>query len=509
MRITQIRPSGASVPDRGDAPAVSLAFWAIVLAMLPGVLDQTILATALPTIASDLGRLADVSWVVSAYVVAAAAFAPLWGKLGDRRGRKLVLEASLVIFLVASAVCGVAQSLWMLVVARAIQGAAAGGLMSLAQAAVGDLVSPRERGRYQGYIMAAFAIAAAIGPLLGGLLVDHASWRWVFYLNLPVGALALAGLHLRLPAVKLQAARTRLDLPGAALLAGGTITLMLACIWGGQRYAWDSPAIVALLITSAASVAVLIARTRRIEDPIVPLSVIGNRAVALASAALFLVVATMFSITVFVPLFLQTTTGAGPTQAGLLLIPMMVGITLSTNVAGRLIQRTGRYKIFPVAGLAVISAALLSLAALVEHPSQITTGIALTLFGLGFGMVGQVLIIAVQNAVEGRELGQAMALTGFFRALGGAIGAAVLGAVFAAHVGHSGSGTLALTHAGRLEVISGVHAVFLVAAPIALTAMLAVLALREVPLRGPGGAARSSQSGRQASGQPATAAATR
>jgi MFS family permease len=364
--------------------------------------------------------------------------------------------------------------------------------MSLAQAAVGDLVSPRERGRYQGYIMAVFAIAAAIGPLLGGLLVDHASWRWVFYVNLPLGALAVAGLHVRLPAVNVQAARTRLDLPGAALLAAATITLMLACIWGGQRYPWDSPAIVGLLIASAASAAGLVARTRRIEEPIVPLSVIGNRVVALASAALFLVVATMFSITVFVPLFLQTTTGASPTQAGLLLIPMMVGITLSTNVAGRRIQRTGRYKVFPLAGLAMIAAALFALSALVEHPSQITTGVALTLFGLGFGMVGQVLIIVVQNAVAGRELGQAMALTGFFRALGGAIGAAVLGAVFAARVGETGSGTLALTHAGRLEVISGVHTVFLVAAPIALAALLVVLALKEVPLRGPGGAARPS-----------------
>src|SRR5690348_15243173 len=189
--------------------------------MLPAVLDQTILATALPTIATDLGRLADVSWVVTAYVVAAAATAPLWGRLGDRCGRKLVLEFSLGLFLATSAVCGVAQSLWMLVVARGIQGAAAGGLMSLAQAAVGDLVSPRERGRYQGYIMAVLALAASVGPLLGGLLVEHASWRWVFYVNLPIGALALAGLHSRLPAAEVPTARSRLDLPGAALLASG------------------------------------------------------------------------------------------------------------------------------------------------------------------------------------------------------------------------------------------------------------------------------------------------
>src|SRR5579884_3751656 len=488
-----------NAPNSGDRGAVTVAFWAIVLAMLPGVLDQTILATALPRIASDLGRLADVSWVVAAYVVAAAAFAPLWGKLGDRHGRKRVLEATLALFLAASAVCGVAQSLWMLVVARSVQGAAGGGLMSLAQAAVGDLFSPRERGRYQGYIMAVFAVAASVGPLLGGVLVDHVSWRWVFYVNLPVGALALIGLHVRLPSVVVEAPRTRLDLPGAGLLVAGASALMLACIWGGQRYGWGSPQIVSLLALSGVLAAALVARTRRLEDAIVPLSLIGNRSVALVSAALFLVTATMFSITVFVPAFLQTTTGASPTQAGLLLIPMMVGITLSTNVAGRLIARTGHYKRFPMVGLALISAALLALAAVVEHPSRVTTGVALTLFGLGFGMVGQVLIIAVQNSVQGRQLGQAMAITGFFRALGGAVGAAVLGAVFASHV----------AHVGRLEVISGVHTVFLVTAPIALIALAAVLALRELPLRGPGGPASSAQPQRQSPGRPQHAGATR
>lgn len=474
-----------SVLDRADRTSPGLAFWAIVLAMLPAVLDQTILATALPTISSDLGRLADVSSVVTVYVVAAAAVAPLWGKLGDRRGRKAVLETSLVIFLLASAVAGLAHSLWMLIVARGVQGAAAGGLMALAQASVGDLVSPRERGRYQGYIMAVFAVAAAVGPLLGGLLVDHASWRWVFYLNLPVGALALAGLHLRLPSTEVRAPTGRLDLIGASILAGAASALMLALIWAGQRYAWDSPTIVALLATSAALGGALVVRTRRTADPIVPLSVIGNRPVALASAGLFLVVATMFSITVFVPLFLQTTTGASPTEAGLLMIPMMVGITLSTAVAGRLIERTGRYKIFPLTGLALISAALVLLAVVVEHPSRVTTGVALTVFGLGFGMVGQVLIIAVQNSVEGRELGLAMAVTGFFRALGGAVGAAALGAVFAGTVGHAGTGTLALAQAGRQAVIFGVHTVFLVAAPIGLVALLVVAAIKEVPLRGP------------------------
>jgi predicted MFS family arabinose efflux permease len=381
--------------------------------------------------------------------------------------------------------------------------------MSLAQAAVGDLVSPRERGRYQGYIMAVFALAASVGPLLGGLLVDHASWRWVFYVNLPIGAIGLAGVHLRLPAAEVQAPRARLDLPGAGLLAVSSGALILACIWGGERYGWGSPQIVALLALAAILAVALILRTRRVEDPIVPLSVIANRPVALASVALFLVTMTMFSITVFVPLFLQTSTGASPTEAGLLLIPMMVGITLSTNIAGRLIQRTGRYKIFPAVGLALIFAALLALAVVVEHPSRVSTGIALAVFGVGFGMVGQVLIIAVQNSVQGRELGQAMALTGFFRALGGAIGAAALGALFASRVGHAGTGTLTLPHAERLHVIFGAHAVFLATAPVALIALAAVLVLKEVPLRGPGGPAPSPRAEPAQAARPQPAGATR
>ncbi len=447
---------------------------------------------------------------MTAYVVSAAAATPLWGKLGDRHGRKRLLEVSLAIFLAASALCGLAQSLPMLIVSRAVQGMAAGGLMTLAYAAVGDLVSPRERGRYQGYIAATFAAAAAIGPLLGGLLVQHASWRWVFYVNLPVGLLALAGLRLRLPAAVTQSPKTALDVVGAALLAAATAALLLVCIWGGQRYSWGSPEIVGLIGVLAITALALVARTRRTEDPIVPLGLLRTGVVALSSAALFLVTATMFSITVFVPLFLQTTTGATPTQAGLLLLPMLAGITLSTNLSGRLIERTGRYKRFPLAGLTMIAAAMVALALVVEDPSLISTGFALALFGLGFGMVGQVLIIAVQNGVDRRELGVAMAVTSFFRALGGAVGAAILGAIFAARVGTAGTGTIAVGAVGRADVITGVHTVFLVTAPIALLALLAVIAIKEVPLRSAVEPGRPDRLGGKASGgRPVAAGAAR
>jgi EmrB/QacA subfamily drug resistance transporter len=479
---------------------VRIAFAAVVLAMLPAVLDQTILATALPTIAHDLGRLTDVSWVIAAYVVTAAASTPLWGKLGDRLGRKRLLQTSLVLFLAASAVCGAAQDMTWLIVSRAVQGVAAGGLMTLAMAAVGDLVSPRERGRYQGYIAIAFALATVVGPLIGGVLVEHASWRWVFYVNLPVGAAALAGLYYKLPSSPAEAARGRkpLDVSGEVLLVGSTITLMLACIWGGDRYAWGSPTIVALIAGGAALAFALVARERRAPDPIVPLNLLRTRPVAVSSVVLFLTTAALFSITVFVPLYLQTTTNATPTQAGLLLVPMMIGITVSTNLAGLAMSKTGRYKRYPIIGLGFMTVALVLLAAVVPHPSRTATAIGLVVFGLGFGMVGQVLIAAVQNSVPREQLGIAMATTTFFRGLGGAVGAAVLGAIFAAQAGTTTTtaGLRHLSAAGRADVIHGVQAMFLTAAPIAGIALIVVFGLREVPLRGPA-------TGRAGAGAPA------
>jgi EmrB/QacA subfamily drug resistance transporter len=465
-----------TAPTQDRPTGVLVAFAAVVLAMLPGVLDQTMLATGLPVIAADLGRVSDVSWVVSAYVVAAAAATPLWGKLGDRLGRKRMLELALVVFVLASALCGAAQDMTQLIVLRLVQGISAGGLMSLAMATVGDLVSPRERGRYQGYIAATFAVATIVGPLLGGALVQGASWRWVFFVNLPVGLAAFVGLRLRLPAAPVQPPAHRLDGVGAALLAGATSTLMLACIQTEGRVAL----IAATLVLSAA----LFVQERRAADPIVPLALLRTRTVALVSVALLLATAALFAVTVFVPLFLQITTGATPTEAGLLLVPAMLGITVSTTVSGRLIARTGRYKRFPVAGLVLMTTALVALAAVSGDPSRTTTGIALAGFGLGFGMVTQVLVVALQNTVERRELGVATATAGFFRALGGAVGAAVLGAVFTAHAGASATSGDGAGLAGvlRTDVIDGVQAVFLVAAPLAALALLAVLALREVPL---------------------------
>jgi EmrB/QacA subfamily drug resistance transporter len=494
--------SGPSAAERNGV-SVAGPFAAVVLAMLPAVLDQTILSTALPTIAGDLGRLTDVSWVVTAYVVAAAAGTPLWGKLGDRHGRKRLLEIALALFLAGSALCGAAQDITTLIGARALQGAAAGGLMTLAMAAVGDLVAPRQRARYHGYIATTFAVATVLGPLVGGVLVDQVGWRSVFYVNLPIGLAALAGLARLLPAPDTEAPRGPLDLVGAGVLAAATTSLMLACIWGGDRYPWDSAPIVALFAAAAALGVALFVRERRIADPIVPLDLLRTRTVALVSAALFLVTAALFAVNVFVPLFLQTTTGATPTQAGLLLVPMMLGITLSTNLVGRAIARTGRYKRYPVAGLALMTIALIVLAVVAAHPSRTTVGIGLGTFGLGFGMVGQVLVIAVQNSVDRRQLGVAMATTSFFRGLGGAIGAAVLGAVFAARVGTlSPTNVTALGAGARADVIHAVQTVFVVAAPIAAIALLVVLLVPEVPLQGAGSASGGRREAAPGQGQP-------
>ena len=476
-------PSLAQAPA---APSVRLAFAAIVLAMLPAVLDQTILATALPTVAADLGRIGDVSWVVAAYVVASTASTPLWGKLGDRHSRKRLLEVQIVLFVAASALCGAAQDITQLVIVRVVQGVAAGGLMTLAMAAVGDLVPPRERGRYQGYIAATFAGAAALGPLAGGLLVDHASWRWIFYVNLPVGAAALVALRAKLPAAPVDRPTTPLDALGGALLAAATGAFMLVCVWGGDRYGWGSIQIAVLIAATVVLSALLVLRERRASDPIVPVRMLATPAVAVASAGLFFATASLFAVTVFVPLFLQAAAGLSPTQAGLLLVPMMVGTTISTTLSGRSIAKTGRYKRFPIVGLGVMTVALALLAAFASRRSAADTAACLLLFGLGFGLVSQVLVIAVQNSVERTRLGIATATTTFFRALGGAVGAAGLGAVFTARAGAgAGAGTVhALSPALRVHIADAVQAVFLVAAPLAAVALIVLVWLPEAELKG-------------------------
>jgi EmrB/QacA subfamily drug resistance transporter len=422
---------------RTDA-GIWAAFGVLVLAMLPAVLDQTVLATALPTIASDLGTLGDVSYLVTAYVLASTVATPLWGKLGDRHGRRRLLAIALSIFLVASAACGLAQSLGQLIGARAVQGTAAGGLMAMAMAAVGDLVDPRERPRWQGRIAAAFSVAAIVGPLVGGLLVDHASWRWVFYVNLPVGLLALVGIRAKLPVGTTASERQPLDIGGATLLAAASGAALLILSLGGHQLDWGSAAVFGLAALSVAAAVAFAVRERRAADPVLPLSMLGAPAVRVASLGMFLVTGALFGVTVFIPVLMQASAGLSPTESGLLLAASTIGLTFATALAGRRIARTGRMRRLPVLGAAVMSLALVCLALNAPSASAGVVVAGLLVFGAGFGLTTQLLVAAVQNSVPRTQIGVATATTTFFRAFGGATGAAALGAVFAGSAGPVG-----------------------------------------------------------------------
>src|SRR3954454_14196500 len=356
---------------------------------------------------------------------------PIWGRVSDLYGRKPLFQAAIVVFLAGSALSGVAQTLGQLIGFRALQGLGAGGLMTLAMAIVGEIISPRERGRYQGYIQMVFVLASVAGPLLGGVFVDHLDWRWVFYVNLPIGAVALAVIstQLHLPAPK--SATARIDYLGAALLAGALTSILLVTTWGGQQYAWDSPEVVGM---GAAAIVLLVAfllQERRAPEPILPLRLFNDPSFDIVAIVLFLTTLSFFATVVFMPVFLQVVTGATATSSGLLLLPLLIAGTASTAISGRLMSRPGRYKVFPVVGLSLMAIGLFLLSRMDASTSQAPASVLLVVFGLGFGMVSQVLMVAIHNAVERRDLGIATASANLFRSLGGAVGVAVFGAIFA------------------------------------------------------------------------------
>jgi EmrB/QacA subfamily drug resistance transporter len=470
-----------STPLTDAPPALSrrqvlLTFAGLLLAMLLASLDQTIVATALPTIVGDLGGLDQLSWVVTAYLLGATVTMPLWGRASDLYGRKRLFQAAIVVFLIGSALSGAAQTLGELIAFRALQGIGAGGLMTLAMAIVAEIISPRERGRYQGYIQMVFVVASVAGPLLGGVFSDHLSWRWVFYVNLPIGAatLALTATALRLPG---RRDRVRIDYTGAALLAAALTSVLLLTTWGGREYAWSSAEILGLGVAAVLLLGAFIAQERRAPEPILPLRLFRDPVFDIVSAVLFLTLLSFFAVIVFMPIFLQVVTGASATDSGLLLLPLLLAATASTAVSGRVISRTGRYKIFPVTGLALMAVGLLLLSRMNASTSQATASLLLVVFGLGFGMVTQVLTVAIQNSVDRRDLGIATASANLFRSLGGAVGVAVYGAIFGGRLDAAG------TTQSPESVAHALQTVFLVAAPIAALGVLVVLFLEEVPLR--------------------------
>jgi EmrB/QacA subfamily drug resistance transporter len=498
-----------TVLPAADVPKVAMThgqimavIWGLMIGLFLAALDQTIVATALPTMVGELGGLEQLSWVVTAYLLASTVTAPLYGKISDLYGRKVVFQAAIILFLAGSVLCGLSQNMAQLIAWRGLQGLGAGGLFVMSMTIIGDILSPRERGRYQGYFGAVFALASVAGPLAGGWLVDNVDWRWVFYINVPIGlvALVVTGSALNLAFVRRD---HPIDFAGAATLVVSVSALLLAMVWGGNEYDWNSPVIIGLLIVGLAVGAIFLWWERRATEPILPPRLFRNRTFALTSAAGFIVGVAMFGGIVFLPLFLQVVIGASATNSGLLLIPMMGGIIGSSVIGGRLITRTGRYKIFPVIGATLVTVAFFLLSTMTPQTVLATASVYMFVLGVGVGMIMPVLVLAVQNAVDHRDLGVATSSNNFFRSLGGAFGTALLGAVFTGQLTSRLAGLLpsvgadrltsspasiaALPEAVRTQVVdafaNSIGTVFLVALPFTVLALILALLTPELPLR--------------------------
>jgi EmrB/QacA subfamily drug resistance transporter len=484
---------------------ILVVFSGLLMGMLLAALDATIVATALPTIVGDLGGLEHLSWVVTAYLLTSTASTPLYGKLSDLFGRKLMFQSAITIFVAGSVLSGASQNMTELIAFRAVQGIGAGGLMAMAMAIIGDIVSPRERGRYQGYTGAVFAAASVAGPLLGGFFVDRLSWRWVFYINVPIGiaALVVTSSVLRLPFVRRPHA---IDYLGSALLVAAVSSLLLVAVWGGNDYAWGSSVIIGLGLVGVALVGFFVLQERHAAEPVLPLRLFRNAIFSVTSGAAFIVGVTMYGVLIFVPLYLQVVNGATPTKSGLLLTPLMLGLIVGSVGSGRLITRWGRYKVFPIAGTAIMTFGLYLLSTFDAHTSRLTQSLYMTVIGLGIGLVMQVLVLAVQNAVDHRDLGTATSANSFFRSMGGAFGVAIFGSIFnnrltayladllppGVHLDptaiQGGPEALkALPEQVRVVVIDAfaqaLHVAFLWGIPLAAIGFVVVLFLREEPLQ--------------------------
>jgi len=415
--------------DARTSRSVLVVFAGLMLVMLMASLDQTIVATALPTIVGDLGGLNQLSWVVTAYLLAQTVVTPLYGKLGDLVGRKVVLQFALVLFLIGSALCGLSQNMTELILFRGLQGLGGGGLMVSTMAAIGDVVSPRERGRYQGYFGAVFGVSSVLGPLLGGALTSGVSWRAIFYVNLPIGVIAFAVLQATLPSRK-SSEHQHIDYVGAAALAAALAAVVLACTWGGTTYAWGSAEIIGLFAAAIVLVIVFVVVERRAREAVLPPSLFRNRTFAVSSGMGLIVGFALFGSITYLSLYLQDVLGSSPTEAGLQTLPLMLGLLLTSIGSGQIITRTGHYRTFPIVGTALMIVGLGLLSRLGVSTAQSIASVYMFVLGLGLGCVMQVLVLAVQNAVDYKDLGVATSGATLFRSMGGTVGTAVLGSIF-------------------------------------------------------------------------------
>ena len=460
----------AELPSNVSHDKVLVIFGGLLLVMLLAALDSTIVATALPTIVNELGGLAHLSWVVTAYLLAQTIVTPIYGKLGDLYGRKRVLQFAIVLFLIGSALCGLSQTMMHLILFRAIQGLGGGGLMVTTQAVVGDIIPPRERGRYQGIFGAAFGVASIAGPLLGGYFTSNLTWRWIFYINLPLGILALVVLAATLPAQS-SYVRHAVDYVGAGLLALSLAALILLTDLGGVVYAWASPIMITLIVVAVVGLIIFSVVERRAAEPILPLRLFRIRDVWVTSAVGLIIGFALLGSVTYLPLFLQIVKGLSPTASGLWMIPLMGGTLTMSIIAGQIVSRTGRYKLFPIVGTAMVTLALFLISRMTAETTMLTTAGFMLLLGCGLGCVMQVLIIAVQNAVDYHDLGVATSNAILFRFIGGSLGTALLGAVLATQLNETKS------------LIASLDTVFSLAAAIAFLGFLLSLFLPERRLR--------------------------
>jgi EmrB/QacA subfamily drug resistance transporter len=495
-------PGGQFLPPR----EVMIILPGLLLAILLAMLDNLIVSTALPRIVGDLGGVAHLSWVVTAYILASLVVTPFYGKLGDMYGRKKFFVVAIVIFLAGSALSGLSQSMAELIMFRAIQGLGAGGLMVGAMATLGDIVAPRERGKYMSYMMVVMMLATIGGPLLGGFITENFSWRWIFYINLPVGGAALVYIisTLHLPAKRVN---HRLDYLGGGLLAVAAISLVLLATWGGTEYPWGSGQIIGLALLAVAATAAFCMVELRVVEPILPLHVFRNRNFSLTMALTFLTGLAMFGALTFLPLYQQTVQGASPTLSGLMLTPMMLGVTVTSIVAGQVTTRTGRYKIFPILGGAIMGAGMYLLTGLGISTTKTTSAIYYVVLGLGMGFLMQMVSLIAQNSVQQKDMGVASSARMFFQQIGGSLGVAAFGAVFARRLTESlaaaaGSGVHISASGGQLDpatvnslpaqvkhdvffaISHAVQGVFIWALPAAVLIFVLAWFIKEVPLRG-------------------------